>query len=39
MSELPANRTKETSVHAAAHGCPAAADHDREVPEIDCSVR
>ncbi len=35
MSELTANRTNEPSPHVSAHGCPADADHDREVPEVD----
>jgi 2,4-dienoyl-CoA reductase-like NADH-dependent reductase (Old Yellow Enzyme family) len=35
MEEPTANRSDEHSLHGVAHGCPAGADHDREVPEID----
>lgn len=35
MSESAANRIDDPSLHAPAHGCPADADHDREVPEVD----
>jgi 2,4-dienoyl-CoA reductase-like NADH-dependent reductase (Old Yellow Enzyme family) len=35
MNESVANRTDDPTVHVVAHGCPAGADHDREVPEVD----
>ncbi len=35
MNEPTANRPDSQAPHVMTHGCPAGADHDREVPEID----
>jgi 2,4-dienoyl-CoA reductase-like NADH-dependent reductase (Old Yellow Enzyme family) len=35
MSQLAANRADDPLLRTPAHGCPAEADHDREVPEAD----
>src|SRR5688572_5736138 len=35
MNEQPATRPDDMAGHVMAHGCLAATDHDREVPEID----
>src|SRR4051812_17543190 len=35
MNELATDRPHELAGRVTAHGCPAATDHDREVPEID----
>ena len=35
MNERTADRPDDLTGHVMAHGCPAATDHDREVPEIE----